>query len=142
MVHFSNRELRLISKLEPKFVELAYAKFGNGRVSTSEPMVYRFMIENFGATAQVIARVWFMISDGYDVMPDGATKDRLLWALCFLKTYGTTGNMASRCQCDKDTFRRWAWWFLEELSWLDSYVVRSTCSMCLVLGDAHSMNLH
>ena len=123
MVNFSRRSLREIERLEPVFVDLAYTKFSNGRVPNSLPMVYKFMVETFGATAQVIARLWHLIEEGFDTMPRRATKERFLWALCFLKNYGTTRNMASRCGCDKDTFRKWTWWFLEELSWLEDLVV-------------------
>jgi hypothetical protein len=81
------------------------------------------MIEMFGATPEVIARAWYLIEEGFDIMPRGATKERFLWGLLLLKSYGTTKNMASRCGCNKDTFRKWAWFFLEELSFLEDMVV-------------------
>jgi hypothetical protein len=56
-------------------------------------------------------------------MPRGATKERFLWGLLLLKTYGTTKAMASRCGCDKDTIRKWAWFFLEEHSFLEDLMV-------------------
>jgi len=50
--------------------------------------------------------------------------DRFFWGLVLLKSYDNEQNTTSRVGAlDEGTFRHWAWWFIEELSYLESEVV-------------------
>lgn len=58
-------------------------------------------------------------------MPEGATKERHLWALILLKSYDTDEVNAARVGgVDEGTFRKWAFWFVNEISHLEPEVVR------------------
>ena len=70
----------------------------------------------FGCCSQVCSLAWLLVVDGWTNRPKQATKIRFLWALSLLKTYDTEANMASNCGVDEKTFRKWAWFFIQELS--------------------------
>jgi hypothetical protein len=50
----------------------------------------------------------------------------LLWALLLLKTYETESVLAGLCGgVNEDTFHKWAWHFIEKISYLEHEVVSS-----------------
>ena len=70
----------------------------------------------FGCCSRVCSLAWLLVVDGWTNRPKQATKIWFLWALSLLKTYDTEANMASNCGVDEKTFRKWAWFFIQELS--------------------------
>lgn len=79
----------------------------------------------------MLARLWFLLEDSFvssgDVLPRGATKERMLWGLYLVKSYPPNDETgASMCGgIDEKTYRKWAWWFIEELSYLETQLVSS-----------------
>lgn len=125
MVHFSQEALEAIRELEDDFESIAFGLFRQGIISGSTKVRNRRMIAWIGSTPEMLARVWYLLEEGFGgMLPRGATKERLLWALLLLKNYNSTEMNAAQCGgVDEKTFRKWAWWFLEELSFLESHVV-------------------
>lgn len=75
-----------------------------------------------GCSTMVIAKAWNLLHRGG--LPDHATQERFLWALCLLKSYDNEENNAARMGgVDEGTFRRWSWYFIEELSFCEANVV-------------------
>jgi len=57
-----------------------------------------------------------------------------LWAFVILKSYDVEENNTSRVSAlDEGTFRQWSWWFIEELSYLESEVVRLLLLFLLIV---------
>jgi len=83
--------------------------------------------QKFGCSSTVCANGWLLIMDGWRNKPRGVTKERWLWALHLLKSYDTEGNLSARVGegCDEKTFRKWAWYLLEELSEKHAEIVSS-----------------
>lgn len=133
MVIFSQAALQEIESLEDEFARAAFNLFWNGQMPASKKVRDRRMIGWVGATQGMLARAWYLLEEQFDgVMPHGATQERFLWGLLLLKNYDTVENNASRCGgVDEKTFRKWAWWFLSELSYLETVVVWSFCHCCL-----------
>ena len=60
----------------------------------------------------------------------------LLWALLFLKTYSTEPTLASRVGgVDEQTFRKWAWFYLEGITRLKPKLVSAIAiaSFCFLI---------
>ena len=70
----------------------------------------------FGCCSRVCSLAWLLVVDGWTNCPKQATQIWFLWALSWLKTYNIEANMASNCGVDEKTFRKWAWFFIQELS--------------------------
>ena len=84
----------------------------------------------FGCCSRVCSLAWLLVVDGWTNRPKQATKIWFLWALSLLKTYDTEANMASNCGVDEKTFRKWAWFFIQELSfWIGDIVVSKLSSL-------------
>lgn len=124
--NFRVEALQEIKELESDFRRAAFDLFWNGRQLPSRNVCNRRMISWVGASAEMLARAWYLIQETFEngVMPRGASLERLLWGLLLLKNYDTDENNASRCGgVDEKTYRKWAWWFLRELSYLEANVV-------------------
>jgi hypothetical protein len=83
---------------------------------------------HFCAEPEVCADVWMRLD--VDATDPDAPDDKiaepchLLWALLLLKTYDTESVLAGLCGgVDEDTFRKWAWHFIEKVSYLEHEVV-------------------
>jgi hypothetical protein len=78
----------------------------------------------FGTSAAVCSRLWYLLQPG-KTMPQGASPRHLLWALMLLKIYSTESVLSTMAQgVDEKTFRKWAWMFVDEISYLEASVVR------------------
>ena len=58
----------------------------------------------FGCHPQLCVDIWKLCA-----WKQGTTPKHLLWALLFLKTYGTEDVICSLAGCSRKTFRRWLW---------------------------------
>jgi hypothetical protein len=70
----------------------------------------------FGCLPGHCAILWNTINDEH---PIGGEPKHLLYALMFLKVYGTEHVHSSIAKCDEKTFRKWAWAYVELLSNMD-----------------------
>ena len=81
----------------------------------------------FGPSTIVCAKTWVLIVEmnaGDGGMCPGATKERFLWGLSILKRYNTEENLAAAAGgVDEKTLRKWGWFFIDELSFLEPVVV-------------------
>ena len=69
----------------------------------------------------MLARLWYLLEQEHDgVMPRGATKERMIWGLYLAKNYPRSDSIAASAVGgpDEKTYRKWAWYFIEELSYL------------------------
>ncbi|GAX24473.1 hypothetical protein FisN_2Hu038 [Fistulifera solaris] len=92
------------------------------RAFSSEDGEFR---EMFGCSVGVCVSLWNLLKKT-ESLPPGSTsnKEHLLWALMFLKVYGTEKVMCALAGgVDKDTFRKWSWQFVEAISSLQSFLI-------------------
>ena len=93
-----------------------------------------------GTSSDVIAELFLLLRrSGALGSRRGATMDRLIWALYFLKAYPSNEEEgASRVGgVDEGTFRTWVWWFIEELSFLEPEVVCAAISYTSTTCSSH-----
>ena len=81
----------------------------------------------FGPSTNVCAKTWVLVVEMHAEdggMRPGATKERFLWALKILKGYDTEENLATSAGgVDEKTLRKWGWFFIDEISFLEPAVV-------------------
>lgn len=89
----------------------------------------------FGVSVDVCTQAWQLLLAQIGTLPKGALMVHLLWALMCMKLYTNETALASIAGgVDEKTFRKWSWFFIEELSYLETSVVSLFDSMpCL--GD-------
>lgn len=66
--------------------------------------------EAFAVSSAVAYHLWCLLNVANEG-PAGGQPTHLLWALLFLKTYGTIFDLSSRCGVDKNTYRKWTYAF-------------------------------
>jgi len=115
-------------KVEPEFFEeIGSEIIRRGkrlRLFKSEKVLRKKYTAFFGTTPFVCSLLWAML-EPCRKMPRGVQPKHLLWALMFLKIYGTEAvncNLADGV--DEKTFRKWAWLFVEGIAALEQGVVR------------------
>lgn len=103
-------------------------------VSQSELVRDRRIRAWIGCSATVASKAWMLLEDAgaQESLGRGASMNRFLMALMMLKSYPTEIVGASRGGCHEETFTEWAWAFIDELSYLETTVVR-TCMLWLLL---------
>ena len=123
-----------LDTLEEEFIRIAFDLFRRGRQSTSFTVCDRRIRAWCGCSPRVIAKLWNLL-DRTNALQELATKERLLWGLHLLKGYGNERTCAAFCGgVDEGTFRRWAWFFITELSYLEGVVVSLFVRLsCLLL---------
>jgi hypothetical protein len=89
---------------------------------------------HFYAEPEVCADVWSRldVSDTDPYAPDDRIAEpcHLLWCLLLLKTYNTEPVLSGLCGgIDEGTFSKWAWHFIEKVSYLEEEVVSCFLSM-------------
>ena len=82
----------------------------------------RLFSEHFCVSPWVTSCIWNRMID-HDCLPDKANLKHLLWTLFFMKVYATEFVLASACECDPVTYRKWVHLILEALNELEAYVV-------------------
>jgi hypothetical protein len=86
---------------------------------------------SFGTSPEVCSVLWEML-DPREEIDRYALPQHLLWALMFLKLYCSERVNRMIVGVDEDTFRKWAWLFVEAISYLEDSVV-SFESVCLIV---------
>jgi hypothetical protein len=84
--------------------------------------------QHFLAEPVVVADVWQRLAVDIEADPDApddkiAEPVHMLWALMLLKIYSTEAVLSGLCGVDEDTFRKWAWYMIEKVSYLEHEVV-------------------
>lgn len=130
MVEF---DLRAIAALEDEFTAVAFDVFFAGRRKSLSPIVADRRIRAWcGVSPMVIAKAWHLLEQFGDLR-ENATKQRFLWGLHLMKAYGNEeSSTAAVGACDEGTFRRWAWYFIEELSYLETQAVSDLTFLLLL----------
>jgi hypothetical protein len=109
--------------LEARFLEEGRIMMARrtGVVAKTEMSCFRAM---FGTGPKICAILWTRISSTMTI-PSGAGKlVHLLWSLMFLKLYCSESVLASLAGgVHEQTFRKWAWWFVDAISNLQYSVI-------------------
>jgi len=121
---FNRAALREIAVLAEDFIIIAFRLFRSGKLLESRVRTTQLMVSWVGATPTMLGMVWFLLESTGGLPDRGASKTRLLWGLLLLKAHDTEKkNAAIVGGVDEGTFATWSWCFLEELSFLESYVI-------------------
>lgn len=98
---------------------------------------------HFGTSPKVISEVWHRL-DPLNAWDDanGVRPVHLLWALLFLKIYGTE---AVHCTLaggkeygpDETTFRKWVWIFVDAVAMLEGDVVSYNRTPCIYIMNSY-----
>jgi len=97
-----------------------------------EHTVNRRFIALFGCSMHITAMIWALL-DVVNLGPDGAKLHHLLWALMFMKTYGTCSELACIFEVDEKTFRKWIWLIIIAISKIEDIVSRKCIIVLLLL---------
>jgi hypothetical protein len=85
---------------------------------------------HFNAEVEVCIDVWDRLrEDGHEHMAE-AEPCHLLWALLFLQVYAVEVVLAGMCECNEETFRKYADRTLVMISFLEFDVVRPLLAPC------------
>jgi hypothetical protein len=96
---------------------------GDRREGSAVTMERRFRAW-FGASATVAAKAWTLLTGVNGWERPAEAKEKFLWALMLLKRYETEENLAASAGgVDEKTYRKWAWFFVDMLSYLEPDVV-------------------
>lgn len=120
-----------VRQLKAEIERDAFDVFRQGRFSGSRGVRDKRIRAWCGCSASVIARAWYLLEQGH--LEPQASRERLLWALHMLNCYPNEREGAARCGgVDEGTYRKWVWYFVEELAYLEDDVVsRRHFSFCL-----------
>ena len=128
-------DIRTLLSLDLEFEQLGYifkrSKLYSYNCHDGPQLNNRGFREAFGCSSRECSLAWLLVADGWTNRPKQATKIRFLWALSLLKTYDTETNMANSCGVDEKTFRKWAWFFIQELSFRIGDIVSKLSSVLL-----------
>jgi hypothetical protein len=142
MVKQSAKKPRLLTNVtNTEFEELGAELMIESQVATSQRDFDSRSQAHFCAEPEICADVWMRLNmDNADLdAPDDKIAEpcHLLWALLLLKTYKTESVLAGLCGgVDEDTFRKWAWHFIEKVSYLEHEVV--SCLFLWILSYSAS----
>jgi hypothetical protein len=122
MMHFDPAAIAL---LEADFRGIALRLLRpNGNREGSAVTADRRFRAWFGTSATVATMAWTLLRSDDEWKSLTKAKERFLWALMLLKRYKTEENLAASAGgVDKKTFRKWAWHFVDMISFLEPDVV-------------------
>ncbi|ETV67416.1 hypothetical protein H257_16391 [Aphanomyces astaci] len=92
-----------------EFVMWEAAKPILGRHSSTSTTNARRFVALFGTTLYVTSVLWAKL----EPHPRGGQPRHLLWALMFLKVYGTEHVHATIAAVDEKTYRKWSWMYIK-----------------------------
>ena len=72
----------------------------------------------FGTNPYVCSKIWRLLHEG-GILPRKGKPEHLLWALMFMKLYGSETIHASLTGTNETTFRKWSWLFVSAIADLD-----------------------
>ena len=92
----------------------------------SEEGKLRHFLDHFGTAPEIASSLWTRINI-LSVLPRNVRAEHLLWALLWMKVYGTESVLTGIAGgVDKDTFRKWAFIFVDEIAKLATQEVSIT----------------
>lgn len=94
---------------------------GQGRRRSAERELRRFKAF-FGVKPSRAAEVWSLLV-GHNLVPPKTQPMHLLWALLFLKVYGTEEVNAGMIGHDESTIRKWVWLLVKAMHDLSKILV-------------------
>jgi hypothetical protein len=94
----------------------------------------------FGIGPDVCGHIWNHISR-YGWKPPKMRPKYLLWALLFLKVYGTETALSVIAKTSRKTFRKWVWLLLPMIAGMEPYVVRNQEQRSSTSFHAHHLSL-
>jgi hypothetical protein len=96
---------------------------GDRREGSAVTMERRFRAW-FVTSATVVAKAWTLLTEVNRWERPAEARGKFLWALMLLKRYETKERLTvSAGGVDEKTFRKWAWFFVDMLSYLEPDVV-------------------
>ena len=98
---------------------------------------------HFGTVPVRCCLIWNMLRacDEARAILNGALPKHLLWALMFLKLYGTEATLCGKAKCDEKTFRKWSWKFVQAIALLLHRVVVFDRRFLGANGHRHTMSI-
>ena len=79
----------------------------------------------FGTSPKVCETIWYRLSPE-ETMEAGSSPIHMLWALMLMKVYANENVLRSMAATPKPTaktWRKWAWYFVFEISYLEASIV-------------------
>jgi hypothetical protein len=130
------------------FLDLGQEITNRRKRVAAKTMISRFRA-TFGTSPKICALLWGMV-ESRTVLPNGAKPVHLLWALAFLKLYCAEAVLAALVGgVDEKTFRKWAWYFVEQISDLQYTVIcwanrfqGDVGNLCLVSVDGTDFQIY
>jgi len=126
------------------FINLGAAIMNQYDGGSSEAFERRWIV-HFQVTPNVCSEIWhrldLSIGDPDDLLKKNAEPKHLLWALLLHATYQTEAVLSSKIQngegghaIHEETFQKWAWYFIEKMSYLEfkivSFAFGVNCCIC------------
>jgi hypothetical protein len=113
---------------------------GQGRRRSAERELRRFKAF-FGVQPARASEVWSLLL-GHNLMPPKALPVHLLWALLFLKLYGTEDVNAGMIGHDEGTIRKWVWLLVKAMHDLSKILVsiRDEFNKVTVINDGRKIS--
>lgn len=99
---------------------------------TDSTLINRFRYW-FGTSPTITAITWSRLIESGWTNYSGVREAKpkyLLWALLFLKSYGTEAVLSAMVDADEKTFRKWAWFYVEGIATLHSSTVSNDAWSC------------
>lgn len=106
---------------EDLFISIGQSMFLHAPLGSALTCERRFR-SLFGTSPLICSIVWGILKSE---IPPGGEPRHLLWALLFLKTYGTEHTLRVMTKVDEKTQRKWVWLFIELISSIDVVCYRN-----------------
>ena len=81
----------------------------------------------FGCSPDIAAEIWALLLLYTDFINAKSCPFYFLCGLLLLKLYNTEEQLAGMAGCHPDTFRKWAWYYVHAISYLEGELVRPIC---------------
>lgn len=120
--------LRQLRQIQSDIESEAFRICRRGKGITGSKKVRQRRIKAwFGVSSEVMAELfWLLQESGTLHQRRHASTEHFLWGMMLLKSYETEEVLASRVGgVTEETFRTWSWFFIQEMSYLETQVVRS-----------------
>lgn len=86
---------------------------------------------SFGSSRLVMKKCWSLLMTVCE-LDKGVAPYHLIWALFFLKVYGSESTNIALAKCDHKTYRKWTWMLIIAISDLEPYVVRFSSKLFVI----------
>jgi hypothetical protein len=94
--------------------------FSGHHMTQKEEHVFR---EFFGCGLLTVSKLWMLLLS-FGFLNENEDPAYLLWALMFMKMYGTESDTSTRAGVNPNKFHDWSWSLINSISDLEAEVVR------------------